>query len=171
MDVFVLVGIVGAVLVVASLVLGDALDGLLNAVDLGGGLVTTPVIGGFLAAFGFGAALTRDALGTPFAALVGALAGVAFGGAAGLLTRALLRMRTDPTPRAADLVGRIGVVLTPVPVNGYGQVRVQAHGQRLQLSARADEALPVGAQVVVVEVASPTAVVVTPSGLTKGIAS
>jgi len=169
-DVFVLVGIVGAVLVVASLVLGDALDGLFDAVDLGGGLVTTPVIGGFLAAFGFGTALTRDALGTPVAALVGVAAGAAFGGAAGLLTRALMRMRTDPTPRTADLVGRIGVILTPVPVSGYGQVRVEAHGQRLQLSARADEALVAGTQVVVVEVASPTAVVVTPTGLPEGTA-
>lgn len=171
MDVFVVVGIVGAVLVVATLVLGDTLDGLFDAIDLGGGLLTTPVIGGFLAAFGFGTALTRDALGTPVAALVGVAAGLAFGGAAGLLTRALLRMRTDPTPRTADLVGRIGVVLTPVPLSGYGQVRVDAHGQRLQLSARSDVALAVGTQVVVVEVSSPTAVIVTPSGLPKGIAS
>lgn len=162
------VGIVGAVLVVATLLLGDAVDGLFDGVNLGGGLVTTPMIGGFLAAFGFAAALTRDALGTPVAALVGVLAGVAFGGAAGLLTRSLLRMRTDPTPRTADLVGRLGVVLTPVPADGYGQVRVEAHGQRLQLSARSDQALPAGTQVVVVEVASPTAVIVTPSGLSEG---
>ncbi len=165
MGVFVLIGVVGVVIVLAALTLGDFLDGLFDAVDLGGGLLSAPVIGGFLAAFGFGGALAQDALGTALAALVGLGAGVVFGGLAALLTRSLLRMRTDATLRTSDLVGRPGVVLTAVPQAGYGRVRVESHGQQLQLSARADQALAAGTHVVVVEATSPTAVFVTPTGL------
>jgi membrane protein implicated in regulation of membrane protease activity len=164
-SVFVVVGLIGVVIVVGSLLFGDFLDGLFDAVDLGSGLVSAPVIGGFLAAFGFGGALAAGALGPGPAAVVGVAAGLVFGGVAGVLTRALMRMRTDPTPRSDDLVGRTGVVLTPVSAARYGQVRVAAHGQQLQLAARADEALPSGTRIVVVEVSSPTAVVVTPLNL------
>lgn len=164
MDLFVVIGLVGVAIVVATLVFGDVLDGLLEGIDLGSGLFSAPVIGGFLAAFGFGTALTQERLGS-LATVVGVGAGVVFGGAALLLTRSVMRMRTDATPRAADLAGRLGVVLTPVPSSGYGRVRVTHLGQQLHLSARADRPLPAGTQVVVVDVVSPTAVVVTPADL------
>lgn len=168
MSVFVVVGLIGFVIVVGALVFGDFLDGVFDSVDLGAGLISAPVIGGFLGAFGLAGALTTPALGPGLAAVVGVAAGLVFGGAAGLFTRALLRMRTDPTPRAAHLVGRPGVVVTPVWPGRYGQVRVTAHGQQLHLSARADEQLAVGTRIVVVEVTSPTAVVVTPLNLPTG---
>jgi membrane protein implicated in regulation of membrane protease activity len=165
LDGFIAIGIVGLVIVLTALLFGDLLDGLFDAVDLGSGLFSAPVIGGFLAAFGFGAALARATLGTTLALLVGLAGGLLMGGVAGLLTRSLMRMRTDPTPRTSDLVGRPGVVLTALDEGRFGTIRVAAHGQQLQLSARADEPLPPGTQVVVVEVTSPTAVVVTATGL------
>lgn len=165
MEVFVAIGVIGLAILLGTLLFGDFLDGLFDAIDLGSGLFSAPVIGGFLAAFGFGAALTTAVLGPALAAAVGIGAGVLLGGVAGLLTRSLLRMRTDATPRIGDLVGRTGVVLTPVSASSFGQVRVSHHGQQLQLSARSDEALPTGTRIVVVEVTSPTAVVVTPFDL------
>jgi len=166
-DAFVVVGAAGALLIVAALLLGDVLDSVFDSVDLGGGIVSTPVIGGFLAGFGFTAAVLDDRLGAGLAAVVGGGVGVAVGGAALLLTRSLTRMPTDATPRAADLVGRPGVVLTGVPSNGYGRVRVRTAGQGLQLNARTADGtdIPPGTGVVVVEVTSPTSVVVAPSGL------
>jgi len=166
---FVVLGVIGLVVVGASLLVGDVLDGLLDAVDAGGGWLSAPAIGGFLAAFGFAAALAEPSLGTGAAAGVGTGAGIVVGAGVAALTRALLRMRTDPTPRTADLVGRVGEVLLPVGPARLGRVRVTHLGQQLQLSARADEAIPVGRQVVVVEVLSPTAVIVTPTGLDQGV--
>jgi membrane protein implicated in regulation of membrane protease activity len=160
-EVFVGIGVIGLIILLGTLLFGDFLDGLFDAIDLGSGLFSAPVIGGFLAAFGFGAALAMAALGTALAAAVGIGAGVLIGGAAGLLTRSLLRMPTDATPRTSDLVGKTGVVLTPVSESSFGQVRVSHHGQQLQLSARSDKVLPAGTRIVVVEVTSPTAVVVT----------
>ncbi len=167
MDAFVVVGVAGALLILAALLLGDVLDSIFDAVDLGGGIVSAPVIGGFLAGFGFTAAVLDGALGTTPAALLGVGAGIALGGGALLLTRSMTRMPTDPTPRAADLVGRPGVVLTGVPATGYGRVRIRSAGQGLQLNARAADGteIPPGTGVVVVEVTSTTSVVVAPSGL------
>ena len=159
---FVAVGAIGLVLALSSLLLGGVLDGLFESVDLGSGLFTAPVIGGFLAAFGLGAALTVTALGTLGAVAVGVGGGVVVGGAAALLTRSLMRMRTDRTPQTRDLVGRSGTVLLPVRPDSYGRVAVAAHGQRLQLSATADTEIAAGDRIVVVEVTSPTSVVVTP---------
>lgn len=161
MDVFVVIGVIGVVILLATLLLGDFLDGLFDAIDLGSGLISAPVIGGFLAAFGFGAALTTAALGPALAAAVGVGAGMLLGGVAALLTRSLMRMRTDATPRASELVGKTGVVVTPVSESSFGQVRVRYHGQQVHLSARSEEALAAGTRIVVVEVTSPTAVVVT----------
>jgi membrane protein implicated in regulation of membrane protease activity len=161
---FVVLGVVGLLVVAVSAVLGDALDGVLEAVDLGGWL-SVPAVGGFLAAFGLAGAVAEPAIGPGGAAAVGTGAGAAVGVAVGGLTRWLARIRTDPTPRPTDLVGLIGVLLLPVHRNRLGRVRIAAHGQQFHLSARADEDIPAGTQVVVVQVVSPTAVVVTPTGL------
>lgn len=168
---FVVLGVIGLVVVGASLLVGDVLDGLLESVDAGGGWVSAPAIGGFLSAFGFAAALAEPSLGTGAAAAVGTGAGLVVGAGVGALTRALLRMRTDATPRTADLVGRVGDVLLPVGPDRLGRVRIPHLGQQLQLSARADEPILPGRQVVVVEVLSATAVIVTPTGLDQGVPS
>lgn len=157
-----MVGLVGVGLVVLTLVAGDFLDGVLDGVDLTGGILSTPVLGGFLAAFGLVGAVTVGALGPLVAALAGAGAGVGFGALALALTRRVMHMPTDPTPRTEDLVGRAGTVLSRVPEGGYGQVRVATHGQHIHVSARAAAPLAAGAAVVVVEVLSSSAVLVAP---------
>lgn len=165
MEAFVVVGGLGVGLVVLTLVFGDLLDGLFEGFDLAGGILSTPVLGGFLAAFGLAGALTVGALGATLAALAGIGAGIAFGAAAFGFTRSVMRMPTDATPRTQDLVGRRGTVLSPVPDGGYGQVRVPHLGQQLQLSAKASEPLPAGLDVIVVEVLSSSAVLVAPIDL------
>ena len=69
-------------------------------------------------------------------------------------------MRTDATPTRDDLVGALGVVVTPIPASGYGEVRVRLGGQPVKLNARADQPVPLGAQVFVVEAPSDTSVIV-----------
>lgn len=165
MDVLLLIGVVGLVLLVVGLVAGDAIDGLLDSIDLGGGVFSGPTIGGFLAAFGFGAAYLRDELGTTVAALVGLGLGLGIGALAFALTRALLARQTGRVHQGSDLVGRAGVVVSRVPAEGYGRVRVAADGHTYQLAARATEALEAGTEVAVVESSSATSVVVAPTGL------
>lgn len=169
MAAFAVLAVFGVVLLLVSLLAGDMLDGLLEGIDLDatGGLFSTAVIGAFLAAVGIGGLAGLSILDLPpaGATATGIGAGLLVGGATFALTRALVDMPTDPTPRTADLPGATGTVVTPIPANGYGEVTVVRGGYRLKLNARADRPIPRGTQIVVVEAASPTAVVVTATDL------
>lgn len=160
---FVLIGLLGLGLLGVGLLLDDVLDGLFDG-DAGGWL-STPVLGTFLAAFGFGAALTLYSTEASVAAsgLAGLAAGVAVGGVVGLLVRAAMEMPTDDNVRSADLVGVTGHLVTAVPTAGFGEVAVVHLGQPLKLAARASAPLPAGAAVRVTAVLSSSAVLVEPS--------
>lgn len=158
MTVFLALGIVGVLLLVASLVLGDLFDGLLDAVP--GDVLSGAAIGGFLAAFGFTGSTVAGSLGTGAAAWAGLVAGLLVGGVAGWLTRSLTRTRTDPTPTGEALVGLPGTVVTQIPSQGYGEVSVIVAGHLTKLNARADEELLVGTPVAVTATLSPTSVMV-----------
>ncbi|WP_148574356.1 NfeD family protein [Nocardioides caldifontis] len=161
MTVFLVLGVVGLVLLGVSLVLGDVLDGALDVVA--GDAFSTAVIGAFVSAFGFGAAAVEAAgFGMVVALPVGLVAGVAFGWFAAWLTRLLRGGGTDAPPSTADTVGREGQVVTGIPAEGFGVVRVYVDGQLLRLNARADSAIEVGTAVHVTGVLSPTAVTVAP---------
>ena len=62
MTTFLVIGLIGLGLVAVSLVLGDLFDGVFDA--LAGDVFSSAVIGGFVSAFGFGAALMQG-IGTP----------------------------------------------------------------------------------------------------------
>lgn len=168
MTAFLIIGGVGLALVVVSLILHDVLegafDGLFDAlhIDVAAGLFSTPVIGAFLAAFGFGAALTLSstAAGTTLASVVGLAAGVAIGACAFWLTRGLMRMATDEPVRTNDLVGKPATVVTPIRPGGFGEISLVHAGQRMKLTARAERPVAIGSAVVVVAINSPSSVVV-----------
>lgn len=167
MNVFVIVGAVGVALVVVSVLFGDFLDGVLEFehFEVGDGLLSTPVIGAALAAFGAGGALLLRGLELSMLGAVagGAVSGVVLGGVTLALLRTLMHMPTDATPRTADLVGSLGRVITRIPPEGLGEITVVSGGQRMKLSARSDAPVASGASVIVVDVLSPTSVVVTES--------
>lgn len=101
-------GIAGVVLLVLSLIfdgileglLGDALGGLLNGFF--DGLLSLPVIAGFLSMLGFGGAIVlgTTGVGTPVAVTAGAAAGVVAAWLTWKFSQALMRIRPPP-PRAA----------------------------------------------------------------------
>ncbi|MEU1807988.1 hypothetical protein [Micromonospora aurantiaca (nom. illeg.)] len=128
------------------------------------GPVSLEAAAGFIGAFGFGGAIVNELLGgrTPgmIAAAVagGALAAVPTGWLAARLSRAARNMRTDATPTRDHLAGAIGLVVTPIPSGGYGEVRVRLAGQPVKLNARADGPIPVGTRIFVVEALSETSV-------------
>jgi membrane protein implicated in regulation of membrane protease activity len=167
MTAFIVIGAVGLVVVLASLVLGDIVDGLFDAfdVDFGGGIFSAPVLGSFLAAFGFGAALIMFATGTnaTLGALGGLASGAVVGGLALTMMRSLINMPTDDTPTTIGLEGSTGLVITRIPAEGYGEVTIRHHGTQHKYNARAGEALASGTQVRVTGVLSASAVLVEPA--------
>jgi membrane protein implicated in regulation of membrane protease activity len=162
--VFLVIGGVGIALLAFALLGGElAHIGNISA----DGLVSLEAVAGFLGAFGFAGAITSELLDarTPgliaVSAAVAAVAAVVAAWLALRLSRAARDMPTDATPTRQHLVGTLGVVVTPVPAgNGYGEVRIRLGGQPVKLNARADQALPAGTQIFVVEAPTDTSVVV-----------
>jgi membrane protein implicated in regulation of membrane protease activity len=134
----------------------------------GGTDLSLPMVAGFLGAFGFGGAIVasllpgRGATTLLAAVLVGLLAAVPTAWLAGRLVNAAMNMSTDATLSSGDLIGAMGVVITPVPVGGYGEVRLAVAGQYIKFNARSDEPLALGTQIFVISVPSPTSVLVEP---------
>jgi hypothetical protein len=159
--VFLVVGVVGLVLLMLSLVIGDVFDGAFDA--LTGDWVSSAALGGFVAALGFGAAVA-DATGAPGAVTgaVGVVAGLLAGWFAAWLTRVVKHGGSDATPSADDAVGRDATVLTAIPADGFGTVKVVLGGHSLRYNARAEEPIEAGTPVHVTGVLSPTAVSVAP---------
>lgn len=157
MTTFLVIGLAGLVLLGVSLLLGDLFDGVLDA--LAGDVFSSAVMGGFVAALGFGAAIAQSA-GAPLvvATPVGVVAGLAFGWFAAWLTRLVRGGGSEDLPAAEDVVGHDAEVLTDIPADGFGVVRVHLGGHDLRRNARADEPVAVGTPVHVTRVLSPTAV-------------
>lgn len=155
---FAVVGVVGALLLVAFLLLDDVIEGILPDVDW----ISGPAVAAFLAAFGLFGWVAEEGFDapTPVAAVAGVAGGVGMGWFAYRLSKALMHSPTDETPRTSSLVGREGRIVTAVAPGGVGEVIVRLGGQPVKLFAASSEALAVGAEVVVIAVLSDTRVVV-----------
>ncbi|MDX2703346.1 hypothetical protein PV350_10805 [Streptomyces sp. PA03-6a] len=157
-------GIAGLVVLALALVFDGVLDGLFDGLGGLDGLLSLPVIAGFVSMLGFAGAIVlgTTGLGTAFAAGVGVVAG----GVAGWLTwrfgQALMRGGTSPAPRGDDLIGGSGTVVTAIPADGYGEVLTYLAGQPVKLAARSTVPLRRGTRVWVEEALSTTSVAVRP---------
>lgn len=164
MTAFIVIGAVGLALLLLSLVLGEVFEGLLGGldVDVGGGFFSGPVMGAFLAAFGFGAALIMytTGVGAAAGALGGLASGMVVGGLALVMMRSLVNMPTDETVTTQGLEGSPGIVITTIPDEGYGEVTVRHHGEQRKYNARAAERLAAGTQIRVTAVLSTSALFV-----------
>ncbi|MBF4161080.1 NfeD family protein [Nocardioides acrostichi] len=167
MTLFLVLGFVGLGIIALALLVGDVFDGMLDLDVLDGDVFSTAAIGGFLSAGGFGAAIAGG-VGAPLIVSlpVGAVAGVAMAWFAIWLTRLLKDDATDATPTTGDAVGREATVVTAVPADGFGTVRVRIGGHERRLNARLDSdhpmAIEAGTAVHVTGILSPTAVSVAP---------
>jgi len=97
------------------------------------------------------------------ATLFGVAAGLPAAWLANRMMDAAMRMNTDATLSSSDLVGATGVLIRSVPPGGYGEVRLNVAGQPMKFNARADRPLARGTSVFVIEVPSPTSVLVEPT--------
>ena len=160
MTAFLVLGIVGLALLAVSLVAADLLDGAFDA--LSADWISSAVLGGFTSAFGFGGALSDGAgLPLPVSLAIGAGSGFVVGWFAWWLTRLLKDGDSDGTVAISDSVGMVARVVTAIPGEGYGVVRVVVGGHPLRLNASAHQPIEAGAEVNVTGVLSPTAVRVT----------
>jgi hypothetical protein len=126
-------------------------------------VLSLPGIAGLIGGFGFGGAIADEGLHSAgLAAGIGLAVGVPLSWAAGRLMAAADGMSTDATPSSGDVVGATGVVVSPVPEHGLGQVRVLFAGQETKFNARSEHPLALGVRVIVVDVLTPTSVLVDP---------
>jgi hypothetical protein len=157
---FLVIGAVGIVLLLFSLIVGEHLHGIFDALG-GGDWFTGSSMAAFLGALGFGGAIVMQLTGSTLLAVVGGvLLGVAFGAlvAYGMLT--LRRNDTGGVVTTHELLNAPGVVLSDIPAQGFGEIRVTRQGQMMKLNAKSTIPLATGTQVTVIDVLSATAVIV-----------
>jgi membrane protein implicated in regulation of membrane protease activity len=157
---FLVIGAVGIVLLLFSLIVGEHLHGIFDALG-GGDWFTGSSMAAFLGALGFGGAIVMQLTGSTLLAVVGGvLLGVVFGAlvAYGMLT--LRRNDTGGVVTTKELINAPGVVLSDIPAQGFGEIRVTRQGQMMKLNAKSTIPLATGTQVTVIDVLSATAVIV-----------
>jgi membrane protein implicated in regulation of membrane protease activity len=161
--VFLLVGALGLVVLLLSLFAGEL--GEFGHPDADGPF-SVPAIAALLGGVGFGGAAATsvlpealpDGVTVLLALAVGVAVAVPLAWGAVRLSRALKDMPTQETLTRHHLIGAQGVVISPVPSPGFGEVRLSLTGQQLKFAARSDLPLPSGTPVYVVEALSDTAV-------------
>lgn len=160
---FLIIGFVGAGLLLLAILVGDLLDGLFHFDGFGGDFFSFAGLAGFVGALGFTGAIVLSVVDNIMLAILGGvLVGTGVGALAAWLT---MRLRdttrdTDSTIRSQNVVGATGRVLHDIPAGGFGQVRVVVHGHPTQYNAKALEPIPAGNLIQVTAVLSPTAVMV-----------
>lgn len=163
--VFLVIGAVAVGLLALSLLVGEFFQVHAHA-DIAGGWLSLPVIAGFIGAFGFAGAAAAELVpgkgGADIAAglAFGVVAAVPTAWFAGRLIRAAQNMHTDATPSRQHLIGAMGVVVSPLPAGGYGEVRLHVGGAPMKLNATAATPLKTGTRVFVIDVPTETSVVV-----------
>lgn len=141
------------------LLLGLVVDDFLEFMDGDGGVLSAPVIGAFLGAFGIGGWAVANITGNVWLGLIAAGgAGFVLGWVALRLSLSLIDMHTDATPTSNDYLGQIGRVVTPISGISSGEILIRMGGSPVKLIARADTDLALGTQVIVIEVLSTNAV-------------
>ncbi|NLW98714.1 MAG: hypothetical protein GXY39_03315 [Actinomycetales bacterium] len=158
MTLFLVIGAVGIVLLLGTLVLGDFLDG---ALEFGPDLISGPALAAFLGAFGFGGALALNAgASTGVAVAVGLVVGALIGLGAGYASAQLTKGGDEANVRTGSLVGRPATVVTAIPEGGFGTVSIVASGHITSLNARSSGPIAPGTPVVITGILSATSVAV-----------
>ncbi len=155
MTVFLILGVIGVVVLLVSLVLGDFLDATFHIEALDSDVFSLAALAAFVGAFGFGGVAAYSfSSGVLIPSAVGVVCGTAAAWSSIKLIRWLKRSETGTVLRSDHLIGAEARVITAIPTDGYGEVRIGS----LKLSARADTAIPTGTTVWVMSSVSPTAV-------------
>lgn len=162
MTTFLVIGGLGVALLLAALILGDHMDGAFDALG-GGDWFTGASLAGFLGGLGFGGAIILDLTGSSgLATFAGALFGLALGALAAWSVFKLRHIGDHSAPSQRSIIGLSGTVITDIPADGFGEIRVVNAGHLTKLAARCNRPIPVGTEVWIAESLSATAVRVEP---------
>jgi membrane protein implicated in regulation of membrane protease activity len=162
--IFVLCVAVGGILLLITVLLDDLLGGLLDFFHLGfdiGGVTLMPLLLGFISTFGVGGLFGTQLFGLAAgpASLVGLVFGVIGAGIVYAVFGALRRAESPSAFSLNDLVGQRGRVTVSIAAGKPGSVLLSYSGVTHDLTATADQDVPVGSVVLVTDVAGSTLVV------------
>lgn len=139
---FVVIGGIGFLFLLASLVLGDIFEMFGASADLGDsgvdfGFLDSRVIAVFITAFGgFGAIGVQMGFGAVAASLTGLLGGVIFGGVVSLFGRFLIGQQSSSSVTDNDLIGRSAQVAVTIKPGEVGQISIRIGDERIEKIAR-----------------------------------
>lgn len=143
MTIFLAIGGLGFLFLLASLIIGDIFDaiGLNFDLNLDGngdfGLFDSRVISIFLTAFGgFGAIGVSLGFGALVSSFFGILGGAFFGALVFYFGRFLYRQQASSSVTEEDLIGRTAQVVVGILPNQIGQIAVRIGEERLEKIAR-----------------------------------
>ncbi len=166
--IFAIIGGVGFIFLLVSLVLGDIFEMFGGDADLGGadgtdfGLFDSRVIAVFITAFGgFGLIAAWAGFGTVPSSLSGLLGGVIFGGIVSAFGRFLVSQQASSSVTDDDLIGRTAQVTVSIKPGTLGQITTRIGDERVEKLARTasgDEIKP-GAIVKIAAIAGDSVIV------------
>jgi NfeD-like C-terminal, partner-binding len=173
---FVVIGGIGFVFLLISLVVGDIFEAVgfdLNAGDSGldFGFLDSRVLAVFITAFGgFGAIGAQMGYGAVVCSLIGLLGGVIFGGVVSLFGRFLIGQQASSSVTDSDLVGRTAQVTVAIKSGEIGQITARIGDERIDRIARSadGEEIKIGTMVTVAAIAGDSVIVETERGYNSG---
>ncbi len=139
---FAIIGGVGFVFLLASLILGDIFEMFGADADIGGdghdfGLFDSRVIAVFITAFGgFGLIGAWSGFGAVGSSLLGLVGGVIFGGIVSAFGRFLIGQQSSTTVTDDDLIGRTAQVTVTIKPGELGQITARIGDERVEKLAR-----------------------------------
>lgn len=139
---FAVIGGVGFLFLLVSLVIGDVFDAV--GLDLDGGpdgtdfgLLDSRVISVFVTAFGgFGVIGNQMGYGAVGASVIGLLGGLVFGGVVSAFGRFLIGQQASSSVTDNDLVGRDAQVTVAIKAGSVGQIMTRIGDERVERLAR-----------------------------------
>ncbi|MBX3296757.1 MAG: NfeD family protein [Acidobacteria bacterium] len=168
---FAIIGGVGFVFLLASLILGDIFEMFGGETDLGGegtdfGLFDSRVIAVFITAFGgFGTIAAWSGYGAVASSLAGLLGGLVFGGVVSAFGRFLVGQQASSTVTDDALIGKTAQVTVAIKPGSVGQITARVGDERVERLARAsaDAEIAAGSLVTIKSIAGDS-VIVAPEG-------
>lgn len=168
---FAIIGGVGFVFLLASLILGDIFEMFGGEADLGGegtdfGLFDSRVIAVFITAFGgFGTIAAWSGYGAVASSLAGLLGGLVFGGVVSAFGRFLVGQQASSTVTDDALIGKTALVTVAIKPGSVGQITARVGDERVERLARAsaDAEIAAGSLVTIKSIAGDS-VIVAPEG-------
>lgn len=154
---FLIIGAVGLVLLVLSVLL----DGVFDVFELGDGPLSLTTISGFISAFGFvGLIATSMGASVGVASLAGAVVGFMGGLGAWALAKSFKKADSTTGVSVSTLEGRTATIILPIKDGSLGEIMFHSNGLNQTFSAKSKDNLEIGDKVLITGVLSNSSVFV-----------